>query len=73
LIALIARLLRPPMCNAKLMCVASYRAPDSIVVAGVTVSTWQCCGKRPGHDGEHGSWGRWFMWRTQLANWLAGE
>ncbi len=46
----------------------SYFGEDGEIVTPPAITQHRACGKRPGHDGEHGPWGRWFKWRTMLAN-----
>lgn len=74
--AWLARLIQPPTCDHKLRLVARYKAMDawdpetSTVIPGPTTETWQTCGLRPGHAGEHGGWQRFGLVRLRLANWI---
>lgn len=74
--ALLARLLQPTTCGHKLRLVASHKAPDiwnpdtQLIIPGPTFKTYQECGLRPGHEGEHGGWQRFGRIRLRLANWI---
>lgn len=72
---LLARLVCPRTCGAKLRLVMSHQSTSYIGDSGEIIDPprselWQTCGLRPDHDGEHGGWALGFRWRLRLANWL---
>ena len=69
----LARMIQPNMCLHKIRIIQSYKAPDRMlpdgtIEIGERIEQAQICGRRPGHTGQHGPWGRWYRWRTVLAN-----
>lgn len=67
----------PPFCEHKIKPVARFKAndiwdPETLtVIPGPTFTTWQTCGLRPGHAGEHGGYQPFGRIRLRIANWLA--
>ncbi len=64
------------MCGEKVRLVAAYRGTDTYdpatgtITPGKSSEMWQTCGKRPGHQGEHGGYGNRFRhWRFKVECW----
>ncbi len=69
-------MLYPSMCGHKIRKVMSYKAMDAYdpetgtITPGTEMMLWQTCGRKPGHDGEHGPGSRLSLLRLRFANWL---
>ena len=70
----LARMLTPDFCGEKLRLVMSHKAMDTYdpetqtIIPGAEHKLWQTCGRRAGHEGDHGGAARLDRWRLAFAN-----